>query len=85
MIEKIKHYLPTGQVAHLQVAGVPMRQELQWGELNYLEVFKVLDDVSQACGWPGFVGLEYRPREGLETGGTSRGLTWLKSSAHWLD
>jgi len=85
LIEKIKHYLPTGQVGHIQVAGVPLRQELQWGELNYIEVFAHLDEVAQACGWSGCVGLEYRPREGLQVGGTSRGLAWLKSSVDWLE
>ncbi len=83
LIEKIKHYLPTGRVGHLQVAGVPMRQELHMGELNYQEVFRVLDEVSASTQWPGFVGLEYRPREGSVLGGTSRGLTWLKSAVNW--
>ena len=85
LIEKIKHYLPLAQVGHLQVAGVPLRQELQFGELNYIDIFKVLDEVAQACSWRGFVGLEYRPREGADAGGTSRGLAWLKSSVNWLD
>ena len=85
VIQKIKHYLPSGRVAHIQVAGVPLRQELHFGELNYQEVFKVLDEVADACQWQGCVGLEYRPKEGAQAEGTSRGLTWLKDSVLWLD
>ena len=84
VIEKMKHYLPTGRVAHIQVAGVPLRQELHMGELNYQEVFKVLDELAQACQWSGCVGLEYRPIEGAQIDGTSRGLSWLKESVSWM-
>ncbi len=85
VIQKIKHYLPTGRVAHIQVAGVPLRQELNLGELNYQEIFKVLDELALACEWSGCVGLEYRPKEGAQTDGTSRGLSWLKESVNWLE
>lgn len=65
---KLALYLPTGRVGHLQIAGVPDRQEPDRGELNYADLFERID----ALGWPGHVGCEYRPRAG-----TSEGLGWL--------
>lgn len=76
---KIRHYLPTGRVGHIQIAGVPMRHEPDLGEVNYAYIFDVLDEVSAVCGWDGWVGCEYRPARGAGLGGTSQGLGWLKS------
>ena len=73
---KIRHYLPTGRVGHLQIAGVPERHEPDVGELNCAYLFEVIDEVAAQCGWQGWVGCEYRPRMGAEPGGTSRGLGW---------
>ncbi|HOB65092.1 2-oxo-tetronate isomerase [Ottowia sp.] len=78
---KIRQYLPTGRVGHLQIAGVPERQEPDVGELNYGYLFDVIDDVSAQCGWAGWLGCEYRPRWGGEPQGTSRGLDWLRRRA----
>lgn len=78
---KIRHYLPTGRVGHFQIAGVPQRNEPDTGELNYGYLFDVIDEVSAACGWEGWVGCEYRPARGAQAGGTTAGLTWLK---RWL-
>ncbi|WP_428416531.1 2-oxo-tetronate isomerase [Methylibium sp.] len=64
---KLRQYLPTGRVGHLQVAGVPERQEPDIGELNAAYLFDVID----ALGYSGWVGCEYRPR-----GETSAGLGW---------
>jgi 2-dehydrotetronate isomerase len=75
---KLRHYLPTGRVGHLQIAGVPERHEPDVGELNYDYLFRVIDEVSAACGWDGWVGCEYRPARGSATGGTSAGLGWLR-------
>ena len=75
---KIRQYLPTGRVGHLQIAGVPQRQEPDVGELNYGYLFDVIDEVSAQCGWAGWLGCEYRPRWGGEPDGTSRGLDWLR-------
>jgi 2-dehydrotetronate isomerase len=75
---KIRKYLPTGQVAHFQIAGVPERHEPDIGELNYAYLFKVIDEVSNQSGWKGWVGCEYRPKNGGQPGGTSSGLGWLK-------
>jgi hydroxypyruvate isomerase len=78
---KIRRYLPTGRVGHFQIAGVPQRHEPDLGEINYPYVFAVIDEVSAACGWNGWIGCEYRPLKGGEPGGTSAGLGWLKP---WL-
>ena len=78
---KIRQYLPTGRVGHFQIAGVPERHEPDIGELNYPYLFNVIDEVSSACGWEGWIGCEYRPQRGAQPGGTSAGLSWLKS---WL-
>lgn len=75
---KIREYLPTGRVAHFQVAGVPERHEPDIGEVNYPYLFKVIDEVASECGWEGWVGCEYRPARGAQPGGTSAGLGWLE-------
>ena len=76
---KIKQYLPTGRVGHFQIAGVPMRHEPDLGELHHPYLFEVIDEVSAACGWQGWVGCEYRPARGAVPNGTTAGLGWLKS------
>jgi 2-dehydrotetronate isomerase len=75
---KIRKYLPTGNVGHFQIAGVPERHEPDIGELNYDYIFKVIDEVSLQTGWNGWVGCEYRPKKGGQAAGTSQGLSWLK-------
>jgi hydroxypyruvate isomerase len=71
---KLRQYLPTGRVGHVQIAGVPQRHEPDLGELNYPYLFSVLDEL----GYSGWVGCEYRPAAGMQPGGTSAGLGWLK-------
>ena len=66
---KLKQYLPTGKVGHLQIAGVPERHEPDRGELNYPYLFSLIDEL----GFPGLVGAEYRPRAG-----TRAGLGWFQ-------
>ena len=78
---KIRHYLPTGRVAHLQIAGVPQRHEPDTGELNYAVLFKAIEQVSKECGWEGWLGCEYRPALGAVAGGTSGGLGWMHKPA----
>ena len=73
---KIRHYLPTGRVGHFQIAGVPERHEPDLGELNYRYLLRVIDEVSQACGWDGWVGCEYRPQRGTVANASSDGLAW---------
>ena len=75
---KIRQYLPTGRVGHFQIAGVPERHEPDIGEMNYPYLFNVIDEVSKACNWQGWIGCEYKPQKGGQPGGTSAGLGWLK-------
>jgi hydroxypyruvate isomerase len=72
---KLRRYLPTGAVAHVQIAGVPERHEPDTGELNYPYLFDVLD----ALNYAGWVGCEYRPRLGAQSDGTRGGLAWLQA------
>jgi hydroxypyruvate isomerase len=65
----LRKYLPTGKVAHVQIAGVPMRHEPDLGELNHDYLFSVIDEL----GFDGWIGCEYRPK-----GGTSEGLGWFR-------
>jgi len=74
---KLRHYLPTGRVGHLQIAGVPERHEPDVGELNYSYLFRLLDEL----GYAGWIGCEYRPARGAAPHATSDGLGWLKP---WL-
>lgn len=76
--QKIRQYLPTGRVGHMQVAGVPMRHEPDIGELRCEHLFEVIDEVAAACGWQGWVGCEYRPSRGARAGATREGLGWLR-------
>ena len=69
---KLRAYLPTGRVGHLQIAGVPERHEPDAGELNYDYLFGVIDEL----GYDGWIGCEYRP-----AAGTSSGLGWLPRPA----
>ncbi len=55
-------------IGHVQIAGVPEREEPDRGELHYPYLFALLD----ALGYDGWVGCEYRPH-----GDTSAGLGWL--------
>ena len=65
---KLRAYLPTGRVGHLQIAGVPERHEPDAGELNYGYLF----ERDRSLGYKGWIGCEYRP-----AGDTSQGLSWL--------
>ena len=67
---KLRKYI--GGVGHVQIAGVPERNEPDVGEINYPYLFRLLDEL----GYAGWVGCEYRPK-----GKTSDGLGWLKP---WL-
>ena len=69
---KLRQYLPTGAVGHIQIAGVPERQEPDRGELHYPYLLDLIDSL----GYADWVGCEYRPRRGVVTGGTSQGLAW---------
>lgn len=66
---KLERYVPSGNVGHLQMAGVPERHEPDGGEVNYPYLFALIDRL----GYGGWIGCEYRPRAG-----TSAGLGWLQ-------
>ena len=63
---KLRKYLP--HVGHIQIAGVPERHEPDTGEVNYPYLFALLDEL----GYGGYIGCEYRPRNG-----TVAGLDWM--------
>jgi hydroxypyruvate isomerase len=58
------------EIGHVQIASVPDRHEPDLGELNYPWLFAMMDE----AGYGGWVGCEYRPRNG-----TVAGLGWLTS------
>jgi len=47
------------KIGHFHAAGNPGRHELYFGEINYREVFKAIDE----SGYNGFIGFEYFPLE----------------------
>jgi hydroxypyruvate isomerase len=55
------------QIAHIQLADNPGRNEPGTGEINYRFLFGFLD----AIGYDGWIGCEYKPK-----GGTVEGLAW---------
>jgi hydroxypyruvate isomerase len=61
--------LRNSSVGHIQIAGVPDRNEPDRGELDYDYVLKLIDEL----GYEGWIGCEYRPKAG-----TSEGLGWLR-------
>jgi hydroxypyruvate isomerase len=73
LARKIEKYLPSGAVGHMQIAGVPERNEPDLGEINHPYLFELIDRL----GWGGWIGCEYRPRIATP-GGTSAGLGWLQ-------
>lgn len=74
---KIRQYLPTGLVGHIQIAGVPERHEPDVGEINYPYLFDLMDKL----GFEGWVGCEYKPARGAAPHATRDGLGWLQ---RWL-
>ena len=66
---KLRRYVPTGRIGHIQIAGVPGRNEPDLGEINYPYLLTLLDEL----GYDGWAGCEYRP----VAGGTSAGLGWI--------
>lgn len=75
----LRRYMP--RIRHLQIAGVPGRNEPSLGEINYPFLFDLIDQL----GFDGWIGCEYRP-----AGNTIEGLDWakrygIKSSAQSFD
>jgi hydroxypyruvate isomerase len=65
---KLRQYLPSGRVGHLQIAGVPERHEPDIGELHHPYLFTLID----VLGYKGHIGAEYRPKAS-----TPAGLGWF--------
>jgi hydroxypyruvate isomerase len=59
-----------GRIAHIQLADNPGRHEPGTGEINYPFLYEHLDRI----GYKGWVGAEYKPRDGTEAG-----LGWFKA------
>lgn len=55
-------------IGHIQIAAVPDRSEPDQGELHYPNLLAKLEQLN----WDGFIGAEYKPRNG-----TDNGLGWL--------
>jgi hydroxypyruvate isomerase len=70
LINTITGDFPT--IGHIQIADVPGRHEPGTGEINYPNVFSVLEQL----GYQGYIGLEYHP-----AGDTDEGLAWLPREA----
>jgi 2-dehydrotetronate isomerase len=62
----IRRYLP--HVGHMQIANVPGRHEADKGDINYLPLFDLMDELKYA-GW---IGCEYKPKTT-----TLEGLGWF--------
>ncbi len=76
LASKLKQYIPTGRIGHLQIAGVPSRLEPDIGEIHYPYLFKLIDEL----GYDGWIGCEYRPQRGALAGATSAGLGWRNAA-----
>ncbi len=59
-----------GQIGHVQIAGAPGRAEPDSGALDYGPLLERLDNT----GYDGWIGCEYRPRDG-----TLAGLGWASA------
>ena len=57
------------RIAHMQLADNPGRHEPGTGEINFMNLFKAIDEL----GYNGWIGCEYIPAEDTEAG-----LGWLK-------
>ena len=68
----LEHHLTKNlpHIGHIQIAGVPHRNEPDIGEVNYPYLLKLLDTLD----YKGIVGCEYRPLKG-----TSEGLKWRQA------
>ena len=63
------------RIGHIQVADNPGRNEPGTGEIHYAFLFAHLDRI----GYKGFIGCEYKPKNGTEAG-----LVWLEHARRQL-
>jgi len=66
LTKTIERQLP--QIAHMQVADPPLRNEPGSGEINFTNLFRAIDKL----GYTGWIGCEYKP-----AGSTEDGLGWF--------
>lgn len=66
LTKTIERQLP--QIAHMQVADPPLRNEPGSGEINFTNLFHAIDKL----GYTGWIGCEYKP-----AGKTEDGLGWF--------
>jgi hydroxypyruvate isomerase len=59
-----------GQIRHIQIADPPARNEPGTGEINFKNLFTLIDKE----GYTGWIGCEYKP-----AGKTEDGLGWMKT------
>lgn len=69
VLKALSDYLPTGRVKHMQLAGVPNRDE------PGAEVYAPVCAHLKMLGYNGHMGCEYRPKAG-----TRDGLGWIRST-----
>ena len=55
--QEVLHWVPSGRVHHMQIAGFPGRHEPIGGDIDYPSLFALLDTL----GYEGHVGCEYQP------------------------
>ena len=65
----MEKYFP--YIGHIQIAGIPNRNEPDDSELDYSYVFKVIKDLN----YNGWIGCEYNPKED-----TVSGLKWMSDA-----
>ena len=58
-----------GRIAHIQIADNPGRHEPGTGEINFINLFRSIDEM----GYDGWIGCEYTP-----AGKTEDGLQWIQ-------
>lgn len=74
LAKTIERHLP--QIAHMQIADPPARNEPGSGEINYRFLLNWIDRL----GYTGWIGLEYRP-----AGRTEDGLRWIADGGWTLE
>jgi len=62
LAEGFRAHLPL--IGHVQIAGVPGRHEPDVGEINHPFLFDLMDTL----GYDGWIGCEYRPKNGTDAG-----------------
>jgi hydroxypyruvate isomerase len=68
LVTRFQRFLPV--IGHVQIAAVPSRSEPDEGEVNYANLFGMID----RSGYAGWIGCEYKPR-----GRTEDGLAWARA------